>query len=113
MSNLTNVSGSPAFEVEVVKSKLPVLVDFWAPWCGPCLMMAPILEELAQELDSKLKIVKIDTDVADNQQLAIDYRIQSIPNLKLFRDGKVIQEFVGYRPKDVFSKELIAALERV
>ena len=106
MSQPINVNGKVNFESEVLKSEMPVLVDFWAPWCGPCQMMAPVLEELAKEMEGKLKIVKIDTEQPDNQVLAIEYMIQSIPNLKLFKDGKVIKDFVGYRPKEQFSQEL-------
>ena len=105
MSHPINVT-SQNFKTEVLDSKLPVLVDFWAPWCGPCQMMAPVLEELSSELDGKLNIAKLDTDVPENQQLAIDYMIQSIPNLKLFKDGKVIKEFVGYRPKEALLSDL-------
>lgn len=105
MSQITNLT--PAnFKTSVLDSTLPVLVDFWAPWCGPCQMMAPVLEELSAQLDGKLNIAKLDTDIPENQQLAIDYMIQSIPNLKLFKDGKVIKEFVGYRPKDALLADL-------
>ena len=106
MSNPINVNGKANFETEVLKSELPVLVDFWAPWCGPCQMMAPVLEELSAEMGNKLKIVKVDTDLPENQVLAIEYQIASIPNLKLIKDGKIIKDFVGYRSKDQFSKEL-------
>ena len=110
MSNPININGKVNFETEVLKSKLPVLVDFWAPWCGPCQMMAPVLEELAVDLGEKLKIAKVDTDQTDNQVLAMDYQIASIPNMKLFKDGKIIKDFVGYRSKDQFKKELEALL---
>ncbi|MBP9817913.1 thioredoxin [Candidatus Shapirobacteria bacterium] len=106
MSNLTNVIGKVNFEANVIKSELPVLVDFWAPWCGPCQMMAPVLDELAKEFGGKLNIVKVDTDQPENQSLAMDYEIRSIPNLKLFKDGKVIKDFVGFRPKDAFAQDL-------
>lgn len=105
MSNLTNLTPTN-FKSVVLDSKLPVLVDFWAPWCGPCMMMTPVLEELSTELSGKLTIVKLDTDVPENQQLAIDYMIQSIPNLKLFKDGKVIKEFIGFRPKEALVADL-------
>ncbi|MFA7685920.1 MAG: thioredoxin [Candidatus Gracilibacteria bacterium] len=98
------------FEEEVIKSGKPVLVDFWAPWCGPCMMMGPILEDLAGELSSKLKIGKVNTEVPQNMDLAIDYQIQSIPNMKLFKNGKVVKEFIGMRGKEQFKAELESAL---
>jgi len=94
------------FEQEVIKSNLPVLVDFWAPWCQPCLMMVPILDELSKELDGKLKICKLNTEIPGNQQLSMQYQIQSIPNMKLFKNGEVVKEFIGLRPKDAFKSEL-------
>lgn len=106
MSNLINVVGKTDFEKEVLNSDSPVLVDFWAPWCGPCQMMAPVLEELAKKFEGKLKIVKVDTDETDNQVLAMDYQISSIPNLKLFVGGKVTKDFIGFRPESTFSEEL-------
>jgi thioredoxin 1 len=98
------------FQTEVLNSKIPVLVDFWAPWCGPCRMMAPILEELAKEMEGKLVVRKINTEEPENLELAVQYRIQSIPNLKLFKNGAVIKEFIGFRPKDVFKTEIEQAL---
>jgi len=98
------------FEKEVLKSDLPILVDFWAPWCQPCLMMAPALEQLSEELDGKLKIGKLNTEIPEHQSLAVQFQIQSIPNMKLFKDGKIIKEFIGSRPKDVFKTELEAVL---
>lgn len=94
------------FDQEVIKSDLPVLVDFWAPWCGPCLMMAPVLEDIAQNMSDKIKIVKVDTENPENQTLAWKYQIMSIPNLKLFKNGQIVKEFVGFRPKEVFVQEL-------
>ncbi|QQG52336.1 MAG: thioredoxin [Candidatus Falkowbacteria bacterium] len=94
------------FEAEVLKSDLPVLVDFWAPWCVPCQMMAPILDELAAEMAGKIKVAKVDTEDGDNQDLAMEYRIQSIPNMKLFKGGKIIGEFIGMRNKDTLKSEI-------
>ncbi|NTW15513.1 MAG: thioredoxin [Candidatus Moranbacteria bacterium] len=94
------------FEEEVLKSEMPVLVDFWAPWCGPCRMMAPVLDELSESLDGKLKVAKLDVDDAAHQAIAMQYRIQSIPALKLFKGGQVVKDFVGFRPKDVLEVEL-------
>jgi len=97
---------SKNFKEKVLKSNVPILVDFWAPWCQPCLMMAPALDELSEELDGKLKIGKVDTEIPENQILAMTYQIQSIPNMKLFKNGKVIKEFIGLRPKEMLKKEL-------
>ena len=106
MSNPINVKGLEEFKKEVLVSESPVLVDFWAPWCGPCQMMAPILESLANKFEGKLKIVKVDTEQPENQQLAMDYQIQSIPNMKLFKNGELVQDFIGFRPEAAFSEEL-------
>ncbi len=106
MSSPINVNGQENFVNEVIKSELPVLVDFWAPWCGPCQMMAPILTELATKFEGKLKVAKVDTDLPENQQLAMDYQIQSIPNMKLFIKGELVKDFIGYRDESTFSEEL-------
>lgn len=94
------------FNNEVIDSDLPVLVDFWAPWCGPCRMMAPVLDELSIEFDGKLKISKLDVEQPAHGQLAQMYDIRSIPNMKLFYQGKIIKDFVGFRDKDTFINEL-------
>jgi len=99
-----------SFESEVLKSEIPVLVDFWAPWCGPCRMMAPTLDELSVELAGKVKITKVNTEERENQDLAIKYEIQSIPNLKLFKNGAVIGEFIGLRNKETLKGELEALI---
>ena len=86
------------FEAEVLKSEVPVLVDFWAPWCGPCRMQGPIIEELAGELDSsKAKIAKLNVD--ENSASAQQYGILSIPSLLVFKGGKVVEQFVGVQAK--------------
>ena len=97
---------SENFKAEVLDSKIPVLVDFWAPWCQPCLMMGPILDEIAEELDGKLKIVKINTEVSENNSLATEYQIQGIPNMKLFKNGAVTKDYIGLRQKEMFKQEL-------
>lgn len=95
------------FKTEVLDSPLPVLVDFWAIWCVPCQMMAPILDELAEELAGQLKIAKLDTEAVTSGNLAEEYQIQSIPNMKLFKGGKMIGEFVGLRNKETLKEEIV------
>lgn len=110
MSEPINISGGKEFEEKVLKSKVPVLVDFWASWCMPCRMMAPVLDDLAKEKKGKLIVAKVNTEEAGNQDLAFIYQIRSIPNMKLFKDGKVIKDFIGFRPKELFSQELDKAI---
>ena len=92
------------FEEEVLKSDVPVLVDFWAPWCGPCQMMGPVIEELAKETGNQAKVGKL--NVEENREIASQYGIMSIPAIKIFKDGKVAKEFVGVQNKETLAEEL-------
>jgi thioredoxin 1 len=97
--NIVNLSSSN-FKQEVENSNVPILVDFWAPWCGPCRAVAPVLEQLVSKYDGKLKIGKVNVD--EEQELAVNFRVMSIPTLILFKDGKALQQMVGFRsPQDV------------
>lgn len=92
------------FDVEVLESSTPVLVDFWAEWCGPCRAVAPILEEISKEYSGKLKVVKVNTD--EESQIAIKYGITSLPTLSVFVSGEVVKSIIGAKPKPALLKEL-------
>lgn len=96
------------FDSEVIKSDKPVLIDFWATWCGPCRMIAPIVEELAGELDGKVKIGKLDVD--DNQQTAIKFGVRSIPTILIFKGGQLKETIIGAVPKSQIVQRLNSVL---
>lgn len=100
--NIIDLSAD-SFDSAIAEKGLPVLVDFWAPWCGPCKMIAPILEELATEANGKIKICKVNVD--NNSQLANRFQIRAIPTLLLFRDGKVETQIVGMTSKEDLKKK--------
>ncbi len=93
------------FDAEVLQSDIPVLVDFWAPWCGPCKMIGPIIEEMAGEMGDDIKIGKVNVD--NNQELAGQFGVRGIPTIMIFKGGEVVENFVGLRSKE----DMVAALE--
>jgi thioredoxin 1 len=107
MANVPEVTDA-TFRQEVLDSTVPVLVDFWAPWCGPCRMVSPLVEELAGEFVGKVSFVKLNTD--DNPATATSYGIRSIPTLMIFKAGQPVGQVVGFRPKAEIKKHIDSAL---
>ena len=107
MAHPTDTSDA-TFEQDVLNSDQPVLVDFWAPWCGPCRMVAPVVEELSSDYDGRVKFVKLNTD--ENPAVSGKYGIRSIPTLLVFKGGEVAGQIVGFRPKSDLQKRLEAVL---
>lgn len=98
--------GQASFETEVLQAKQPVLVDFYADWCGPCRALAPIIEEVARDFDGRLKVTKLNVD--ENNELSMNHGVQSIPTLILFRSGKEVERVIGFLPK----AQLVKTLEK-
>jgi thioredoxin 1 len=107
MANISEVSDA-TFDNEVLKSHQPVLVDFWASWCGPCRAVSPIVEEVAASYEGKLKVMKMNVD--ENGQTPSQYGIRGIPALLIFKDGKVAEQIVGYVPKATIDQSVIRVL---
>lgn len=108
MAERINELDKDTFQKNVIEAQKPVLVDFWAPWCGPCRAVAPIVEELAQEYNGKVEFGKVNVD--ETPTIASTYGIMSIPTLILFKDGKPFEQIIGYKPKNEFKKLLDNAL---
>jgi len=103
MSTAVQVTDA-SFKQDVLESKVPVLVDFWAPWCGPCRMVAPVVDEIAQQYEGQVKVVKLNTD--ENPNVASQYGIRSIPTLMIFKDGQRVDMVVGAVPKTTLANTL-------
>ncbi|MDG2359862.1 MAG: thioredoxin [Planctomycetaceae bacterium] len=97
-----------SFEEDVLKSDTPVLVDFWAPWCGPCRMLAPTVDAISEEYEGKVKVGKVNTD--ENPQIATQHQINSIPTMMIFKGGEVVERLVGALPKEKITEKLDAHL---
>src|SRR5215218_11095197 len=109
-NNVVTYVTTQRWNAEVLKSDVPVLVDFWAEWCGPCRMVGPAVEQLSKTLEGKVKTVKLNVD--ENQEIAVKYGIHSIPSLLLFKDGKEIARTVGAAPKEAYQKFIEESLTK-
>ena len=109
MSAVANVTDT-SFEQEVLKAAVPVLVDFWAPWCGPCKAVAPVVEDLSKEYEGRIKVVKLNTD--ENPKTAQAYTIRGIPSLYLFKSGQVVEQVVGAVPKSTLATAIDKHVEK-
>ena len=107
----TSAVTDATFQAEVLDSEIPVVVDFWATWCGPCRMVAPVLEELSTQYEGRVKIVKVDADA--NPQLTADYGIVSIPTLNIYAGGELVASRVGARPKTMIAEDIESVLATV
>ncbi len=106
---VTEVSNTKTWEIDVMNSKVPVFVDFWAEWCGPCRMVSPVVEELSNDYDGKVKFVKVNVDEAN--ELASKYNIFSIPTLAIFKNGQLVSQQVGAASKDSYKNMIEKTLE--